>query len=106
MRGLSELRVKESDRLATMADGLAACGVSVEVEGDDLIVHGGRQPAGGVTIDAKLDHRIAMSFLVLGGLAAQPILVEGAEAIETSFPGFAALMNGLGAQIAPAGAEA
>ena len=106
MRGLSELRVKESDRLATMADGLAACGVSVEVEGDDLIVHGGRQPTGGVTIDAKLDHRIAMSFLVLGGLAAQPILVEGAEAIETSFPDFAALMNGLGAQIAPAGAEA
>ena len=47
-----------------------------------------------------------MSFLVLGGLAAQPVTVDGAEAIETSFPGFAALMNGLGAQIAPVGAEA
>ena len=69
MRGLAELRVKESDRLATMADGLAACGVQVEVEGDDLIVHGGGRPAGGALIDAQLDHRIAMSFLVLGGLA-------------------------------------
>ena len=106
MRGLAELRVKESDRLATMADGLAACGVSVEVEGDDLIVHGGRRPTGDVTIDAKLDHRIAMSFLVLGGLARQPVAVEGAEAIETSFPGFATLMNGLGAAIAPGGAGA
>ena len=106
MRGLAELRVKESDRLATMADGLAACGVAVEVEGDDLIVHGGRSPTGGVTIDAKLDHRIAMSFLVLGGLATEPVQVEGAEAIETSFPGFAALMNGLGASIAPVEAEA
>lgn len=106
MRGLSELRVKESDRLATMADGLAACGVQVEVAGDDLIVHGGRRPAGGVTIDAKLDHRIAMSFLVMGGLAAQPVLVEGAEAIETSFPGFAELMNGLGAAIATVGPAA
>jgi 3-phosphoshikimate 1-carboxyvinyltransferase len=105
MRGLAELRVKESDRLATMADGLAACGVSVQVEGDDLIVHGGAKPAGAATIDAKLDHRIAMSFLVLGGLARAPVAVEGAEAIETSFPGFAALMNGLGAGIAPAGAE-
>src|SRR3954447_6531856 len=102
MRGLSELRVKESDRLGTMAAGLAACGVKVTVEGDDLIVQGGGRPAGGVAIDAKLDHRIAMSFLVLGGLAAAPVTVAGAEAIETSFPGFASLMNGLGAAIAPA----
>ncbi len=103
MRGLAELRVKESDRLATMADGLAACGVAVEVAGDDLIVHGGARPAGAATVDAKLDHRIAMSFLVLGGLAREPVVVEGAEAIETSFPGFADLMNGLGAAIAPVG---
>ena len=102
MRGLSELRVKESDRLGTMADGLAACGVKVMVEGDDLIVEGGGRPAGGAAIDAKLDHRIAMSFLVLGGLAAAPVTVAGAEAIETSFPGFAPLMNGLGAAIGPA----
>jgi 3-phosphoshikimate 1-carboxyvinyltransferase len=101
MRGLSELRVKESDRLDTMARGLAACGVAVEVEGDDLIVHGGRKPVGGAMIDAKLDHRIAMSFLVLGGLAEQPVRVAGAEAIATSFPGFEGLMNGLGAAIGP-----
>ena len=101
MRGLSELRVKESDRLATMAAGLAACGVRVTVEGDDLIVEGGGRPAGGAAIDAKLDHRIAMSFLVLGGLATAPVTVAGAEAIETSFPGFADLMNGLGAAIGP-----
>ena len=103
MRGLKELRVKESDRLATMAEGLAACGAAVEVDGDDLIVHGGRPLAGGVTIDARLDHRIAMSFLVLGGLARKPVTVVGAEAIETSFPGFPALMNALGAGIGPAG---
>jgi 3-phosphoshikimate 1-carboxyvinyltransferase len=101
MRGLTELRVKESDRLAVMAEGLATCGVAAAVEGDDLIVYGGRKPAGGALIDARLDHRIAMSFLVLGGLAAAPVTVQGAEAIETSFPGFAALMNGLGAAIAP-----
>ena len=101
MRGLHELRVKESDRLATMADGLAACGAQVEVEGDDLIVHGAGPIAGGARIDAKLDHRIAMSFLVLGGLARGPVTVAGAEAIETSFPGFRQLMNGLGAAIGP-----
>jgi 3-phosphoshikimate 1-carboxyvinyltransferase len=106
MRGLAELRVKESDRLATMAEGLAACGVAVEVAADDLIVHGNAAPSGGVTIDAKLDHRIAMSFLILGGLATGPVVVQGAEAIETSFPGFATLMNGLGARIAPVEAAA
>ena len=101
MRGLSELRVKESDRLAVMAEGLAACGVEVDVEGDDLIVHGsgGRPLAGGATVDARLDHRIAMSFLVLGGLAARPVRVQGAEAILTSFPDFVAAMNGLGTEI-------
>ncbi|MDF1587245.1 3-phosphoshikimate 1-carboxyvinyltransferase [Marinimicrococcus flavescens] len=99
MRGLGELRVKESDRLSLMAEGLAACGVDVMVEGDDLIVEGGRQPAGGALIDAHLDHRIAMSFLVLGGRAAAPVTVQGAETIETSFPGFASLMTGLGARI-------
>jgi len=102
MRGLAELRVKESDRLATMAHGLAACGVRVRVEGDDLTVEGGGPPAGGAAIDAHLDHRIAMSFLVLGGRAREPVTVEGAETIETSFPGFRGLMNGLGCRIEPA----
>jgi len=100
LAGLAELRVKESDRLAAMAAGLAACGVEVEVGEDSLIVHGrGGPPPGGAVIDARHDHRIAMSFLVLGSVARAPVTVEGAETIETSFPGFAALMNRLGAQI-------
>jgi 3-phosphoshikimate 1-carboxyvinyltransferase len=106
MRGLAELRVKESDRLAAMAGGLAACGIRVAVEDDTLIVEGGGPPRGGATIDAHLDHRIAMSFLVLGGGAREPVEVEGAETIDTSFPGFVALMNGLGAVLGPGGGEA
>ena len=98
MRGLAELRVKETDRLTVMAEGLTACGVRVEVNGDDLSVVGGDRTREAV-IDACLDHRIAMSFLVLGGLADSAITVRGAEAIETSFPGFARLMNELGADI-------
>ncbi len=100
-RGAGELRVKESDRLTGMARGLAACGVRVEIEDDDLIVHGSGKVAGGAAIDAHLDHRIAMSFLVLGGRAEQAVTVTGAETIETSFPGFSELMNGLGARIEP-----
>jgi len=98
-RGLGELRVKESDRLAVMAEGLAACGVRCGIEGEDFWVEGGGRPAGGARIDARLDHRIAMSFLVLGGLAREGVRVAGAETIATSFPGFAALMNALGARI-------
>jgi 3-phosphoshikimate 1-carboxyvinyltransferase len=100
LAGLAELRVKESDRLAAIAHGLVACGVEVEVGEDSLLVHGrGGPPPGGGVIDAHHDHRIAMSFLVLGALARTPVTVEGAETIETSFPGFAALMNRLGAKI-------
>ncbi len=100
MTGLGELRVKESDRLKAMADGLTAAGVEVEMGEDSLTVKGqGRPPAGGCRIDADHDHRIAMSFLVLGGSAETPIEVTGAETIETSFPGFSPLMNGLGANI-------
>ncbi|MBF0305692.1 MAG: 3-phosphoshikimate 1-carboxyvinyltransferase [Alphaproteobacteria bacterium] len=100
MRGLAELKVKESDRLAAMAEGLAACGVRVEVRGDDLIVHGdGRPPEGGATIRTNLDHRIAMAFLVLGMVAERPVAIDDGQPIATSFPGFAALMNGLGATI-------
>jgi 3-phosphoshikimate 1-carboxyvinyltransferase len=101
MRGIGELRVKESDRLATMAEGLAACGVKVEVGEDSLVVHGGGRPPGGAVIDARLDHRIAMSFLVLGGAALDAVTVRGAESIDTSFPGFAGLLNRLGARIEP-----
>jgi 3-phosphoshikimate 1-carboxyvinyltransferase len=100
LAGLAELRVKESDRLAAMAQGLGACGVEVEMGADSLVVHGrGEPPPGGAVIDAQHDHRIAMSFLVLGALAKAPVTVAGAETIETSFPGFAALMNRLGANI-------
>jgi 3-phosphoshikimate 1-carboxyvinyltransferase len=101
MRGLAELRVKESDRLAGIATGLAACGARVAVEGDDLIVEGaGRPPAGGATITTALDHRIAMAFLVLGLVADEPVAIDDPAPIATSFPGFVAMMGGLGARIA------
>jgi 3-phosphoshikimate 1-carboxyvinyltransferase len=100
MRGLAELRVKESDRLAGIAEGLASCGVSVAVEGDDLIVDGaGNLPAGDALIAAQLDHRIAMAFLVLGLAANQPVRIDDATPIATSFPGFIELMRGLDAAI-------
>ena len=100
MRGVKELRVKESDRLAAVAQGLSACGVSVE-EGDDyLIVHGkGWQAPGGGAVATDLDHRIAMSFLVLGAASEKPVRVDDAGPIDTSFPGFVDLMNRLGANI-------
>jgi 3-phosphoshikimate 1-carboxyvinyltransferase len=103
MRGLAELRVKESDRLAAIARGLAACGVGVNVAGDDLVVEGcGGPPPGGAAIATRLDHRIAMSFLVMGLAARAPVAIDDASPIETSFPGFAALMRAIGADIAPA----
>ncbi|MEK9753077.1 MAG: 3-phosphoshikimate 1-carboxyvinyltransferase [Rhodospirillaceae bacterium] len=100
MRGLEELRVKESDRLAAMAAGLVAAGVDLEEGPDSLVIHGtGKPPRGGVTTPSGLDHRIAMAFLVLGMVTEQPITVTGAETINTSFPGFVDLMNGLGADL-------
>jgi len=100
MQGLAELRVKESDRLAAIADGLTACGVGVEIEDDDLIVTGA--PAsipGGAQIESRMDHRIAMSFLVLGMTAKQPVAIDDSHHIATSFPSFVGLMKGLGADI-------
>jgi 3-phosphoshikimate 1-carboxyvinyltransferase len=100
MRGLEELRVKESDRLTAIAEGLASCGVEVAVEGDTLVVEGrGRPPEGGAAIATRLDHRIAMAFLVLGLAAEGPVGVDDAAPIDTSFPGFADLMRGLGAEL-------
>ncbi|WP_343561080.1 3-phosphoshikimate 1-carboxyvinyltransferase [Kiloniella sp. b19] len=102
MQGVGELRVKESDRLAAVAAGLKANGVEIE-EGDDfLIVHGvgdNNKPAGGGVVETHLDHRIAMSFLVMGTAAETPVTVKDAAAINTSFPGFATLMNNLGTEI-------
>jgi 3-phosphoshikimate 1-carboxyvinyltransferase len=101
MRGIEELRVKESDRIDAMARGLEACGVRVEEMRDTLIVHGtGGAVPGGATVAVHLDHRIAMSFLVLGLAARAPVTVDDAGPIDTSFPGFAAMMRGLGADIA------
>jgi 3-phosphoshikimate 1-carboxyvinyltransferase len=100
MLGLAELRAKESDRLASVSAGLLANGVKHEMGADTLVVHGsGSAPAGGGLVATHLDHRIAMSFLVLGLAAREPVTVDDGSPIDTSFPGFAALMNGLGAKI-------
>jgi 3-phosphoshikimate 1-carboxyvinyltransferase len=99
MTGLGELRVKESDRLAMMAKGLAACGVQLEEGEDSLIIHGtGKPPKGGATIETAHDHRIAMSFLVLGCVSDEPITIDDASPIKTSFPDFIDLMEELGAE--------
>jgi len=99
--GAEELRVKESDRIALMVAGLRACGVEAEELPDGLIVRGCGQSGvrGGALIDTHGDHRIAMSFLVLGLGAREPVRVKDADMIATSFPGFAAFMGGLGADI-------
>jgi 3-phosphoshikimate 1-carboxyvinyltransferase len=103
MQELGELRVKESDRLALIAEGLKRCGVKTGIEGDDLIVHGtGKPPKGGTTIEAAMDHRIAMSFLVLGTATDEPVRIDDGSFIATSFPSFIEAMNVLGAQIAAA----
>jgi 3-phosphoshikimate 1-carboxyvinyltransferase len=103
MRGLKELRVKESDRVNATAALLAVNGARVEVEGDDLIVHGdGRLPPGGGLVETDFDHRIAMAALVLGAATEQPVTVDEASFIETSFPGFAELMNRTGGALSPA----
>ena len=101
MRGVRELRVKESDRIDAMARGLEACGVRIEEDADTLIVHGmgaGGVP-GGATCAVHLDHRIAMSFLVCGMASAKPVQVDDASPILTSFPVFEGLMQGLGADL-------
>ncbi|MBI2256304.1 MAG: 3-phosphoshikimate 1-carboxyvinyltransferase [Proteobacteria bacterium] len=100
MLGLGELRVKESDRLGAMARGLAACGVALEEGEDWLAVKGtGKKPKGGAHIAVNLDHRPAMSFLVLGLAAEKPVSIDDGSPIDTSFPGFVALMNGMGGTI-------
>jgi len=97
MRGLAELRVKESDRLAATAAGLVANGVEAEIEGDDLIVHGKGFVPGGGAIATHMDHRIAMAFLVMGLASRNPVAVDDTAFIATSFPDFLGLMRRLGA---------
>tara|TARA_R110002095_G_C4226560_1_gene237629 strand:- start:714 stop:1673 length:960 start_codon:yes stop_codon:yes gene_type:complete len=100
MRGLEELRVKESDRIASMVAGLIACGATLEEFEDGLIIDGnGTPPAGGGRIETHLDHRIAMSFLVMGLGAKNPVTVDDGRVMETSFPGFANLLRRLGGDI-------
>lgn len=99
MRGLKELRVKESDRLAATADMLRVNGIRVEIEGDDLIVHGKGQAAGGGLVATHMDHRIAMSALVLGTASTEPVKVDDTAFIATSFPGFVEMMRTLGADL-------
>ena len=104
MHGLGELRVKESDRLSAVADGLKACGVEVDEGPDWLSITGNpAQIPGGVTIKSHMDHRIAMAFLVLGLVANAPITVTDADMIATSYPGFMDDMAGLGALLSPTG---
>ncbi|THD74525.1 MAG: 3-phosphoshikimate 1-carboxyvinyltransferase [Phenylobacterium sp.] len=103
MRGLAELRVKESDRIALMAAGLAACGVGVEEEPEGLTVVGAARAnhgvAGGARVTTHGDHRIAMSHLILGLASERPVAVDQPGMIATSFPGFVELMRGLGGAI-------
>jgi 3-phosphoshikimate 1-carboxyvinyltransferase len=103
MRGIEELRVKESDRISAMATGLTAVGVRVEELPDGLIVHGtgGEPVAGGATVATHLDHRIAMSFAVLSLVARDAITVDDRAPINTSFPDFLPLMAALGAAEQP-----
>lgn len=100
MTGVGELRVKESDRLEAMVQGLSACGVTIR-SGDDWMEVDGLDdvPKGGAEIAVDLDHRIAMSFLVLGLATENPVSIDDADAIATSFPGFVDLMEKLGARI-------
>jgi len=104
MTGIGELRVKESDRLAAMAEGLAACGVEVEAGDDWMTVTGtaGQAPKGGATVATRLDHRLAMSFLTMGLVSEAPVEVDDVTPVDTSFPGFVDLMSGLGADFRPA----
>ena len=99
MRGLKELRVKESDRLAATVDMLRVNGVVVEIEGDDMIVQGKGRPAGGGEVKTNMDHRIAMAALMMGLATENHVRVDDSAFIATSFPGFVELMRSIGADL-------
>lgn len=99
MNGVAELRVKESDRIDAMARGLEANGVRVEETPDSMTVHGMQKVPGGGRAATHLDHRIAMSFLVLGLATQAPVSIDDGGPIATSFPDFLPLMQGLGADL-------
>ena len=99
-KGLSELRHKESDRFNGIIDGLKASGIKVEAKNDDIIIYGNlSRIKGGITINCQYDHRIAMSFLVLGAVAENPIKVIGCNSISTSYPNFISELNSMGTKI-------
>tara|TARA_Y100001958_G_scaffold160017_1_gene165244 strand:+ start:3491 stop:4834 length:1344 start_codon:yes stop_codon:yes gene_type:complete len=99
-KGLSELRHKESDRFNGIIDGLKASGIKVEAKNDDIIIYGNlSRIKGGITINCQYDHRIAMSFLVLGAVAEKPIKVIGCNSISTSYPNFISELNSMGTKI-------
>ncbi len=100
MTDLAELRVKESDRLLMVAEGLKACGISLEMGEDSLTINGdGTPPKGDAEIKTALDHRIAMAFLILGTTTDEPITIDDAAPIKTSFPNFMELMTDIGCSI-------
>ena len=99
IRGAAELRVKESDRIASMANGLRALGAAIEETPDGAIIHGGR--LGGGSVETHLDHRIAMSFAVAGLVADAPVRINDCSHVATSFPGFLELANGCGFALQP-----
>ncbi|HZY34160.1 MAG TPA: 3-phosphoshikimate 1-carboxyvinyltransferase [Rhodanobacter sp.] len=101
IRGAAELRVKESDRIATMASGLRTLGAAVEETPDGAVIRGGR--LGGGTVESHLDHRIAMSFAVAGLVATEPVRINDCGHVATSFPGFLELANGCGFALHGAG---
>jgi 3-phosphoshikimate 1-carboxyvinyltransferase len=107
MHGLDELRVKESDRLSAVANGLKANGVDCTEGPESLSVRGrpDGKGLGGGTVETHLDHRIAMSFLVMGLAAEKPVTVDDATMIATSFPEFMEMMTGMGAEISEDGAQ-
>ncbi len=99
MCGLEELRVKESDRLQVVYDALVANGVKAKISGDDLHVTGSQKPRGGGVVKTHLDHRIAMSFLILGLVSEKDVAIDDGTPINTSFPNFVELLKGIGAKI-------
>ena len=99
-RGLNELKVKESDRFKAIIDGLKSCNIKVENKENDIIIYGSAEEIkGGVKVNSNYDHRIAMSFLILGGVSQKPIEVSGCKSILTSYPNFLKQMNSIGLDI-------
>jgi 3-phosphoshikimate 1-carboxyvinyltransferase len=101
IRGAAELRVKESDRIAAMADGLRTLGIPVEETADGALIHGGTLLGG--EVDSHDDHRIAMAFAVAGQVACGPVRIRAVDNVETSFPGFDALARSAGFGLSAAG---